>query len=150
MAGSRKNKPIFQKDLADLRFVQDQLGHSSPQVTSIRELDFICVQCGRCCLLYGKELPGIEDDVKLWKKKKRKDILNWVDDFCGYDLWINQTTDEPAFICPWLKKIPKTNKYVCKIYEVRPEVCRAYPINKQHAKEAKCKGIWQNRTQRDG
>lgn len=101
---------------------------------------FVCIQCGRCCLKYGFELPATEEDILLWKQERRKDILNWVD--CG-DLWINQKADEAAIRCPWLRKLPNKNIYICRIYELRPEICREYPHNKKRVKEEKCPGYWQ-------
>ena len=30
--------------------------------------------------------------------------------------------------CPWLRKVPDENKYLCDIYNDRPGDCRHYPV----------------------
>ena len=30
--------------------------------------------------------------------------------------------------CPWLRKLPKQKKYICRIYYDRPNDCRYYPV----------------------
>lgn len=30
--------------------------------------------------------------------------------------------------CPWLKKLPDQNKYICGIYNDRPDDCKHYPV----------------------
>ncbi|MBW2369293.1 MAG: YkgJ family cysteine cluster protein [Deltaproteobacteria bacterium] len=105
---------------------------------------FKCVQCGRCCL----ELPdayqtSVSDyDVKRWKRENRSDILEWVDSFMGLnDIWISPKTGEPVNRCPWLRKLPKKNKYICRIHETKPEHCRNFPKSKRHALENGCNGF---------
>jgi Fe-S-cluster containining protein len=83
----------------------------------------------------------------MWEKECRTDILEWVDPIdCGdgkrvYDIWINPKTGEDVPRCPWLRKLPKKNKYCCRIHEVRPKVCREYPKTGKHAKKTGCKGF---------
>ena len=57
---------------------------------------FKCKQCGNCCNLgdaYGTS--ATEEDISLWERKGKTDILEWVDPiYCGngqyvYDIWIN-------------------------------------------------------------
>lgn len=105
---------------------------------------FKCAQCGHCCL----ELPDayqtsvLDSDVKRWKHENRTDILKWVDSFAGLnDVWINPETGEPAKRCPWLRKLPKKDKYVCRIHDTKPEHCRKFPKSKRHAIENGCKGF---------
>ncbi len=31
--------------------------------------------------------------------------------------------------CPWLRKLPNQEKYICRIYDDRPEDCRVYPVS---------------------
>ena len=31
--------------------------------------------------------------------------------------------------CPWLRKLPNQNKYICRIYYDRPDDCKYYPVN---------------------
>ena len=30
--------------------------------------------------------------------------------------------------CPWLRKLPGQDKYVCRIYYNRPDECKHYPV----------------------
>ena len=43
--------------------------------------DFNCKQCGNCCLnLYDAfSTSATEEDIQLWKKVGREDILEWAD-----------------------------------------------------------------------
>ena len=44
---------------------------------------------------------------------------------------------------PLVKEVAeKENKYICRIHEVKPKVCREYPQTEKHAKETGCKGEW--------
>ncbi len=36
-------------------------------------------------------------------------------------------TGKQIELCPWLRKVPKQNKYTCDIYFDRPDDCRFYP-----------------------
>jgi len=105
---------------------------------------FECVQCGHCCLYlsdaYQASVP--DSDVLRWERENRYDILEWVDSFAGLnDIWISPKTDESADRCPWLRKLPKKDKYFCRIHETKPEHCRNYPKSKRHALENACKGF---------
>jgi len=31
--------------------------------------------------------------------------------------------------CPWLRKLPNQNRYICRIYYDRPDDCKQYPVN---------------------
>ncbi len=107
-------------------------------IRSGKNKNFECKQCGRCCLLYGSCLPAFPKDLELWEKEGRDDILAWVE-FPG-DLWTNQENHKEVDRCPWLRKFPNKNKYYCRIYDVRPEVCRKYPVDKEQALHDKCPG----------
>ncbi len=44
-------------------------------------------------------------------------------------LWISPETGKETQRCPWLRKLPRQEKYECRIHDVRPEVCRDFPID---------------------
>jgi len=105
---------------------------------------FKCIQCGHCCLelpeAYQTSVPDY--DVKRWEREQRFDILEWVRAFgYGNDIWISPKTDEDVNRCPWLRKLPKQNKYICRIHETKPEHCRNFPKSKRHALDCGCKGF---------
>jgi len=109
---------------------------------------FKCIQCGNCCLnLYDAfSTCATEDDIAMWQNEGREDILEWVDPIqlgthFVYDIWISPVTGEDVQRCPWLRKLPKQDKYVCRIHDFKPEHCRKYPRSKKHAKETGCRGF---------
>jgi len=110
---------------------------------------FVCKQCGNCCLnLYDAyQHSADQSDVDMWRDHDRDDILAWVDPIelgnggYVYDVWINPRTHDDVARCPWLRKLPGKDKYICRIHDVKPKVCREYPKSKVHAKETGCKGF---------
>lgn len=104
--------------------------------------NFNCKQCGHCCLTLTDAIctSVYEEDVKRWNKEGRKDILAYVDFFVG-DIWISPVTHDDVERCPWLRKIPKMNKYKCLIQNTKPKHCRDYPKSFTHAQETGCKGF---------
>ncbi len=71
--------------------------------------NFNCKQCGRCCLIYGGLLQASPTDIKRWEKQGTEDVLQWVK---WGDLWINRDTNIEAFRRPFLRKLPKREKYI--------------------------------------
>jgi Fe-S-cluster containining protein len=105
---------------------------------------FECVQCGHCCLdlsdAFQTSVP--DSDVIRWESENRYDILECVDSFAGLnDIWISPKTGEPVNRCPWLRKLPKKDKYICRIHETKPEHCKNFPKSKRHALEYGCIGF---------
>ncbi len=105
---------------------------------------FECLQCGHCCLdlsdAFETSVP--DSDVLRWERENRYDILEWVVSFAELnDIWINPKTGEPVDRCPWLRKLPKKDKYICRIHETKPEHCRNFPKSKRHALDDHCKGF---------
>jgi Fe-S-cluster containining protein len=105
---------------------------------------FKCIQCGHCCLnlsdAYQTSVP--ESDIKRWKREQRFDILEWVGPFEGMDeIWISPKTGEYVIRCPWLRKLPNQEKYICRIHETKPKKCRNFPKSKRHALDNDCKGF---------
>jgi len=111
--------------------------------------EFSCKQCGNCCInLSGAFITcADEDDIDRWEKMGRSDILEWVaylplgGNSFVYDIWIDPKTGEDVQKCPWLRKLPKKDKYVCRINDVKPRHCREYPKSQEHAEDTDCKGF---------
>jgi len=108
---------------------------------------FQCRQCGQCCLNLGDAFAtcATEADVARWAAAGREDILAWVEvvaigDGRVYDLWINPKTGEDVERCPWLRKIRGTERYMCRIHDLKPDHCRRYPQSREHAAETGCPG----------
>jgi Fe-S-cluster containining protein len=109
---------------------------------------FHCKQCGHCCI----DIPGAfsnsveEDDVRMWKRKHRGDILRWViskEDRYGivlYYLWFDPETGEEVKSCPWLEILPD-GKYSCLIHDVKPRHCRDWPHTRQDIMTSDCPAI---------
>ena len=111
--------------------------------------NFNCKQCGNCCLNLRDafETCVSDEDLQLWEQKGRDDILEWVDsiplgnDQYVHDIWISPITGDDVQRCPWLRKLPNKDKYICMIHDVKPTHCRLYPKSRKHAKETGCRGF---------
>jgi uncharacterized protein len=95
-----------------------------------------CNGCGKCCEKYGHSLQANQRDVDRWRSD-RPDILRYMDPLLG-DLWLNPQTGEEVQRCPWLRKMPREQRFKCRIYELRPDVCRDYPVNVQQMIDDGC------------
>ncbi len=42
---------------------------------------------------------------------------------------MNPATGKQMELCPWLRKLPNQNKYICDIYYDRPDDCKYYPVS---------------------
>ena len=109
---------------------------------------FKCKQCGHCCLnlLDAFTTCATDDDVQMWEREGRVDILAWVDtiqfgEHCVHDIWISPVTHDDVKRCPWLRKLPNQDKYICRIHDLKPEHCRNYPKSRQHAEDTGCPGL---------
>jgi Fe-S-cluster containining protein len=85
-----------------------------------------CNQCGKCCIHYADGgLSATPQEIDGWEDK-RPDIARYVS---GGQIWISPVTGEQMLRCPWLRKLPGQEKYICRIYDDRPEDCRYYPVD---------------------
>ncbi len=106
-----------------------------------------CRQCGDCCRRLDFRHQVTEDDVDRWRLLGRDDILAWVREDRGsdgepvYGVWREPGTARYAEICPWLKNVPGTVKWICAIHDVKPEICRQYPATRKHAEMTGCIGV---------
>ncbi len=111
--------------------------------------EFKCKQCGKCCT-YGDviEIALTAQDYQRFINNDREDILEYIDSipigegWFVHDGWFSPKTGEEVTRCPWLRKLPNKDKYKCRIYELRPDVCRAYPQLRQEKDAIKdgCQG----------
>lgn len=88
-----------------------------------------CNQCGKCCIKYGNgALAATAEEIDLWELFN-PEIFEYVRD---NEIWVDPKTGVKLKSCPFLEVEPKKNatapnKYICSIYEDRPEDCRHYP-----------------------
>ena len=91
-----------------------------------------CTNCGRCCTNpnYMGTLMATGADVQRWRRGRRADILRFAyvlgprnDPYA--DLWIDEEGRERER-CPFVQKVRGSPRYLCTIYDTRPQVCRDY------------------------
>lgn len=111
-------------------------------------MHFNCTNCGKCCVdsLYMGTLSAVEEDLARWEDAERYDILDtayifyWGDHRTA-DLWMDPKTGDENIsdTCPWVKKIGE-DLWHCSIHELRPNVCRDYPVDEEQAEGFGCPG----------
>ncbi len=84
----------------------------------------------------------------MWEKNGRYDILAWVMTLVSksgrqtHEIWFNPETGDQATRCPWLRKLPKREAYVCRIHDMKPSRCRDWrPGSRSVAAEIGCRGF---------
>jgi hypothetical protein len=108
---------------------------------------FVCTQCGRCCRMLNYHDGCSVADYQRWQDLGRTDILDWVGTIrqkgqvTACRIWMLPGTNRLAETCPWLKKSPDRDRYVCTIHDVRPTICRQYPGSRKHARMTGCGGV---------
>lgn len=106
-----------------------------------------CRQCGRCCRALDYRDGLSERDVEGWRRSGRGDILEWVGVFRtadrrrAYRMWVVPGTRRLAGRCPFLVNDSSRNRWLCRIHEVKPEICRQYPVSRKHALMTGCRGF---------
>ena len=84
-----------------------------------------CNQCGKCCTKYSDGgLSVTADEIQSWDMF-RPDIYNYVKDG---KIWFDPDAGKQLALCPWLRKLPNENKFICDIYYDRPDDCKFYPV----------------------
>jgi Fe-S-cluster containining protein len=109
--------------------------------------DFSCRNCGRCCrcLRYHDQLTA--KDYRRFQAHGRTDILQWIEciqrrgRIVAYRIWVQPGTRRLAEGCPWLRQMPVTGRWECRIHDVKPEICRQYPGSRKHALMTGCMGF---------
>jgi Fe-S-cluster containining protein len=85
-----------------------------------------CNQCGKCCIHYSNGgLSASASDLEHWETNQ-PDIAEYSS---GAGIWTDPATGEQLLRCPWLQKLPDQDKYLCRIYDDRPDDCRYYPVD---------------------
>jgi Fe-S-cluster containining protein len=85
-----------------------------------------CNQCGKCCTRYGGgDLTATASEIDWWEEY-RPDIFEHVRD---EKIWVSPVTGKQMLRCPWLRKLPNQQKYICRIYDDRPDDCKQYPVS---------------------
>ena len=108
---------------------------------------FQCRQCGQCCRRLDYRDGMTEADVERLKKMGRNDILAWVRTTrtirgdIAHRIWVIPGTNEFAPTCPFLKKGVSPQRWICSIHEVKPDICRHYPVSRKHALMTGCPGF---------
>ena len=96
-----------------------------------------CTNCGKCCTnpSFMGTLKATGEDVKRWRREGRQDILRFAHVLGSRndpwaDLWIDSQApdhrDPERYRCPFVRKVRGQPRYLCTIYETRPQVCRDY------------------------
>ena len=84
-----------------------------------------CNQCGKCCTRYGGGgLTATAGEIEWWETY-RPEIARYVR---ASKIWVSPVTGQQMARCPWLRKLPNQQKYICRIYNDRPDDCRHYPV----------------------
>lgn len=108
---------------------------------------FACRQCGDCCRFLDYRNEVTAEDVAIWRTLGRNDILKWVYEIrCDgqpekYQAWVVPGTRDQAEACPFLEKEPESRRWRCRIHDVKPAICRQYPLNRKHAVMSGCRGF---------
>ncbi|KPK12019.1 MAG: hypothetical protein AMJ68_03495 [Acidithiobacillales bacterium SG8_45] len=83
-----------------------------------------CNQCGKCCTKYSNGgLSASKREIEQWEID-RPDIYKYVRDG---KIWMDPDTGRQIELCPWLRKLPDQDKFICDIYFDRPDDCKIYP-----------------------
>jgi Fe-S-cluster containining protein len=83
-----------------------------------------CRQCGQCCESFGGHLQASPHDLARWRAQGRHDLIDRTNRL-GW-IWVDPGTKQLVSPCPHLDRSDPEQSH-CKIYDVRPDICRAYP-----------------------
>ncbi|MBL1261382.1 MAG: YkgJ family cysteine cluster protein [Thiotrichaceae bacterium] len=83
-----------------------------------------CNQCGKCCIKYSNGGLSVSAPQLDYWENHRPEIFRYSS---KGDIWIDPETGKEIELCPWLRKVPNQNKYICDIYYDRPDDCKYYP-----------------------
>ncbi len=105
---------------------------------------FRCTACGKCCLEGAGQLPVVEADIALWETQVPMVLryVTWKGETGARQGTLSRSvvTGRDTARCPFVRKHRGKAEYYCRIYEVRPQVCRRYPTSPEHALYTGCEG----------
>ena len=112
----------------------------------LRRDEFQCQLCGKCCLEYAYNLQVTEEDMCRWEEEGRRDILQWVSrigvgEYLALDFPIHPETGDEVDRCPFLRKLPRKDVYICRIHDTKPDACRRFPLSREKAERIGCPGL---------
>ena len=108
---------------------------------------FSCRQCGGCCKLLDYHDALTTTDVEQWKQMGRQDILarggvsRKADGKKTYRIWVEPGSTKLAERCPFLNHLTAENRWICRIHNVKPRICREYPVSRKHGIMTGCPGF---------
>lgn len=110
---------------------------------------YACQACGACCSLRDAFQSTLApEEVEAWRRAGREDILRFVaprekDGCLTWRAWVNPKTGEYFRRCPWFGRLPELGegRYGCRIHEMKPLKCRAFPLNRRQAERIPCPGL---------
>jgi Fe-S-cluster containining protein len=79
-------------------------------------------------------LSATPGEIELWDIF-RPDISSYVS---AGKIWVSPDTGKQMELCPWLRKLPDHNKYICDIYYDRPDDCKYYPVTIEQMLKDEC------------
>jgi Fe-S-cluster containining protein len=79
-------------------------------------------------------LSASASEIESWRIL-RPDIYRFVSEG---RIWMDPDTREQLSLCPWLRKLPDQDKYICDIYDYRPNDCRYYPTTIEEMVRHEC------------
>jgi Fe-S-cluster containining protein len=109
--------------------------------------DYACRQCGHCCRFLDYQNEVTAEDVAIWRAAGRNDILKWVTEIRGegtalkFRAWVDPKTGKQADECPFLIRKSERGRWHCRIHDVKPAICRHYPMSRKHAVMSGCRGF---------
>jgi Fe-S-cluster containining protein len=108
---------------------------------------FSCRQCGDCCKFLDYHDALTAADVKRWKQLGRQDVLARVgvsrkaDGTPTYRIWVEPEGTKLSAQCPFLKHLHAENRWICGIHDIKPRICREYPVSRKHGLMTGCPGF---------
>lgn len=109
---------------------------------------YSCKVCGHCCRALRDAHQGrvSAEEVAVWRAMGLNKLLAFVKEEQGqgysyFTAWVHPKTGKHFKKCPWLYKVDGAPRYICRIHEVKPLKCRAFPLWREQAERAHCPGF---------